>query len=48
MNVVNDGVILTARVFLAALFLIFGWRKLRDYSGTVRQMMQDGIRWARR
>ena len=43
MNDVNDAVILAARLFLAALFLIFGWRKLRDYSGTVSQMVQDGL-----
>ena len=43
MNDINDGVILAARLFLAPLFLIFGWRKLRDYSGTVRQMVQDGV-----
>ena len=42
-NDVNDEVILAARLFLATLFLIFGWRKLRDYSGTVRQMVQDGV-----
>ncbi len=42
MNDINDGVILAARLFLAALFLIFGWRKLRDYSGTLSQMVQDG------
>ena len=42
-NGVNDEVILAARLFLATLFLIFGWRKLRDYSGTVRQMVQDGV-----
>ena len=29
-----------ARLLLATLFLIFGWRKLRDYSGTVSQMVQ--------
>jgi putative oxidoreductase len=40
-NGINDEVILAARLFLATLFLIFGWRKLRDYSGTVRQMVQD-------
>ena len=34
---------LAARLFLAALFLIFGWRKVRDYSGTVRQMAQDRL-----
>ena len=43
MNDINDVVILAARVFLAALFLIFGWRKLRDFSGTVRQMVEDGL-----
>ena len=39
---VNDGFILAARLLLATLFLIFGWRKLTDYSGTVRRMVQDG------
>ena len=42
MNDVNNGVILAARLLLATLFLIFGWRKLRDYSGTVSQMVRDG------
>ena len=41
-NEINDVVILAARLFLATLFLIFGWRKLRDYSGTVSQIVQDG------
>jgi putative oxidoreductase len=36
----NDHIILLARIFLATLFLIFGWRKLRDYSGTVKQIVQ--------
>ena len=40
-NPINDEVILAARLFLATLFLIFGWRKLRDYSGTVSQMVRD-------
>ena len=40
---INDDVILLARLFLAALFLIFGWRKIRDYSGTVSQMVRDGV-----
>ena len=40
---IDDAVILAARVFLATLFLIFGWRKVRDYPGTVSQMAQDGI-----
>jgi putative oxidoreductase len=38
----NDELILAARLLLAPLFLIFGWRKLRDYSGTVRQIVQLG------
>jgi putative oxidoreductase len=42
LNQVNDGTILAARLLLATLFLIFGWRKLRDYSGTVRQIVQLG------
>ena len=42
-NDINNVVILAARLFLATLFLIFGWRKLRDYSGTVSQMVQDGL-----
>lgn len=41
-NYINDEIILVARVFLATLFLIFGWRKLRDYAGTVSQMVRDG------
>ena len=41
-NGVNDELILVARLLLATLFLIFGWRKLRDYSGTVSQMVQLG------
>jgi putative oxidoreductase len=40
---VNDGLIVVARVFLAPLFLIFGWRKLRDYSGTLSQMVRDRV-----
>ena len=42
-NGINDEVTLAARLLLATLFLIFGWRKLRDYSGTVSQMVQLGI-----
>jgi putative oxidoreductase len=41
-NDINDGVILAARLLLAALYVIFGWRKLTDYSGTVSRMVQDG------
>ena len=43
MNGINDEIILVARLFLATLFLIFGWRKLRDYSGTVSQMVRDRV-----
>jgi putative oxidoreductase len=39
-NGINDEVILAARLLLSTLFLIFGWRKLRDYSGRVSQMVQ--------
>ena len=42
-NGINDELTLAARLLLAALFLIFGCRKLRDYSGTVRQMVQLGV-----
>lgn len=42
-NDINDGLILAARLLLATLFLIFGWRKLRDFSGTVDQMAQLGV-----
>jgi putative oxidoreductase len=43
MNGINDVVILAARIFLATLFLIFGWRKVRDTSGTLSQMVKDGV-----
>ena len=42
-NGINDGLILAARLLLATLFLIFGWRKLTDFSGTVSQMVQLGV-----
>jgi putative oxidoreductase len=42
-NGINGELILAARLLLATLFLIFGWRKLRDYSGTVSQMVQLGV-----
>jgi putative oxidoreductase len=41
-HITNAG-ILAARLSLATLFLIFGWRKVRDWSGTVSQMVQDGL-----
>jgi putative oxidoreductase len=40
---INNELILAARLLLATLFLIFGWRKLRDFSGTVSQMVQLGV-----
>ena len=42
-NGINDELILAARLLLTTLFLIFGWRKLKDYSGTVSQMVQLGV-----
>jgi putative oxidoreductase len=41
-NGINDELVLAAPLLLATQFLIFGWRKLRDYSGTVSQMVQLG------
>ena len=43
LSAVNGELILAARLLLATLFLIFGWRKLRDFSGTVSQMAQLGV-----
>jgi putative oxidoreductase len=40
---INDELIFAARLLLATLFLIFGWRKLRDFSSTVNQMAQLGV-----
>ena len=42
-NGINDELILAARLLLVTLFLIFGWRKLRDFSGTVSQMRELGV-----
>jgi putative oxidoreductase len=42
-NGLNDELTLAARLLLATLFLIFGWRKLTDFSGTVSQMVQLGV-----
>jgi putative oxidoreductase len=42
-NDINDELIFAARLLLAILFLIFGCRKLKDYSGTVSQMVQLGV-----
>jgi putative oxidoreductase len=43
LNDIDSSIVLAARLFLATLFLIFGWRKLRDYSGTVSQIVRDGV-----
>jgi putative oxidoreductase len=40
---ISDELILAARLLLATLFLIFGWRKVRDYPGTIAQMVQLGL-----
>jgi putative oxidoreductase len=40
---IKDAVILVARLFLAALFVIFGWRKVADFSGTMAQMARDRL-----
>lgn len=39
---IRNELILIARFLLALLFLIFGWEKLGDYSGTVAYMTQSG------
>jgi putative oxidoreductase len=39
---IRDAVLLVARILLVALYLIFGWSKLTDYSGTVAFMVQSG------
>jgi putative oxidoreductase len=41
-NGASDEVILGSRLLLATLFLIFGWRKLKDYPGTVSQIAEFG------
>ncbi len=38
----TDAILLAARVLLALLFLIFGWQKLLNYSGTVQYMAHVG------
>src|SRR5271168_1394261 len=40
---IGDEVILAARILLVVLFLIFGWSKLVDFSGTVAYMAQTGV-----
>jgi len=43
-NGIYDLLAVAARRLLAALFLIFGWRKVRNYLGTVGEMAQEGVR----
>ena len=38
----QDALLLAARIMLALLFLIFGWDKLTNYSGTVQYMIHVG------
>lgn len=38
----NDVVLLAARILIALLFLIFGWEKLTDFSGTLHYMTHVG------
>jgi putative oxidoreductase len=40
---IDDELILAARLLLTTLFLIFGWRKLTDFPGTVSQLVQLGV-----
>ena len=39
---IKDEAFLIARILLAVLFLVTGWGKLTDYSGTVAYMEQSG------
>ena len=38
----RDEIILASRILLVLLFLVFGWGKLTDFSGTVAYMAQTG------
>ena len=40
---VRDILLLIARILLMLLFLIFGWRKLTDYGGTVANFTQGAV-----
>jgi putative oxidoreductase len=39
----KDAAILLARILLSLLFLIFGWGKLTNYSGTLGYFTQTGV-----
>lgn len=43
LNDIYDVLILAERIFLATLFLIFGWRKVSDWSSALSQMVNDGV-----
>jgi putative oxidoreductase len=38
----RDELILFARILLAALFVVFGWTKLTDFSGTIDYIAAEG------
>lgn len=38
----KDEILLAARILLVLLFLVFGWDKITDYSGTVQYMIHVG------
>jgi putative oxidoreductase len=40
---VRDEIILLARILLIVLFVVFGWSKLNDYTGTVASMTRVGL-----
>jgi putative oxidoreductase len=39
----NDGLVLLARLLFSLLFIIFGWLKLVDFSGTAAYMTSQGL-----
>ena len=40
---VGDAIVLLARILLVLLFVVFGWSKLNDYTGTVANMTRIGL-----
>ncbi|MGN2247334.1 DoxX family protein [Frateuria sp. GZRR35] len=40
---ISNEVILLARILLVVLFVLFGWSKLTDFSGTVGYMASQGL-----
>ncbi|PCE22972.1 hypothetical protein BWP39_25140 [Paraburkholderia acidicola] len=38
----KDALLLLSRILLVILFVLFGWEKLLDYSGTVKLMNMEG------